>query len=44
MNELDQYVRRELKVGCYVRYCDDFGIIPSPRNTFVLRRKYEGIL
>ncbi len=27
MNELDQYVKRELKAKYYVRYCDDFAIV-----------------
>ncbi len=27
MNQLDQYIKRELKVECYVRYCDDFVIV-----------------
>lgn len=27
LNELDQYVKRELKIKCYVRYMDDFVLI-----------------
>ena len=32
MNELDQYVKRELKAKCYVRYCDDFAIVSDSRQ------------
>jgi retron-type reverse transcriptase len=32
MNELDQYAKRELKAKCYVRYCDDFGIIAESKE------------
>ena len=32
MNELDQHVKHEMKAACYVRYCDDFGIINESRE------------
>ena len=32
LNELDQYVKREMKAVCYVRYCEDFGIIAESRE------------
>lgn len=31
MNELDQYVKRELKAKRYVRYCDDFVIVSESK-------------
>ncbi len=34
MNQLDQYIKRELKVKCYVRYCDDFVLI-SPSKEYL---------
>ena len=32
LNELDQYVKRELKAVCYVRYCDDFVIVADSKE------------
>ena len=32
MNELVQYVKRVLKTRCYVRYCDDFGIVAESKE------------
>lgn len=32
MNQLDQYLKRELKAKCYVRYCDDFVIVSGSRR------------
>lgn len=34
MNELDQYIKRELKVKCYARYCDDF-VVVSPSKKYL---------
>lgn len=31
LNELDQYVKHNLRAGCYVRYCDDFVIVSDSR-------------
>jgi hypothetical protein len=33
MNEFDQFVKRKLKVKCYVRYADDFVILHQDRAT-----------
>lgn len=33
MNELDQYVKHELKVKCYLRYCDDFCFFHNDKKT-----------
>ena len=32
LNELDQYVKHNLKARCYVRYCDDFVIVSESRQ------------
>ena len=32
LNELDQFTKRELKVGYYVRYCDDFMILGETKE------------
>lgn len=32
MNELDQYIKRELRSECYIRYCDDFVIISESKQ------------
>jgi len=32
MNEFDQFVKRELKVSCYIRYADDFVILHHDRK------------
>lgn len=37
LNELDQFIKRELKIKCYVRYCDDFIILDT--NFDVLKEK-----
>ena len=34
MNQLDQYVKRELRAKCYIRYCDDF-VIVSESNDYL---------
>ena len=31
LNELDQYVKHNLKARCYVRYCDDFVIVSDSK-------------
>ncbi|MEK7159612.1 MAG: reverse transcriptase/maturase family protein [Patescibacteria group bacterium] len=36
MNEFDQFVKRKLKVGCYIRYADDFVIFSN--NKFYLEQ------
>ncbi len=35
MNELDQYVKRKLKIKHYARYCDDFGIVSDSLEKIV---------
>ena len=32
LNELDQYIKRELKAERYVRYCDDFALVSSSKK------------
>lgn len=32
LNELDQFVKRELKIRYYARYCDDFVILHNDKN------------
>lgn len=32
LNELDQFVKRELKGECYIRYCDDFILFHNDKN------------
>ena len=41
LNELDQFVKHELKVKYYLRYADDFVILSRNRNEF---HQYTGIL
>lgn len=35
LNELDRYIKHELKVRYYLRYCDDFIIVERDRETLV---------
>lgn len=35
LNELDQYIKRSLKVRCYVRYADDFVLLHEQREYLV---------
>src|SRR5690606_17888641 len=45
LNELDHYVKRELKVRLYCRYMDDFVLFGLPRQECVeLQRKIEAFL
>ncbi|MBU2573763.1 MAG: RNA-directed DNA polymerase [Elusimicrobia bacterium] len=39
LNELDQYVKRELKAGYYIRYVDDFLLLSTDREQLVLWRE-----
>lgn len=32
LNELDQFIKRRLKIRYYLRYCDDFIILGNPRH------------
>jgi hypothetical protein len=32
LNELDKYIKQELKIKYYIRYCDDFLILDTNRN------------
>jgi hypothetical protein len=32
MNEFDQFVKRELKVKCYIRYADDFEVFSEDKE------------
>jgi len=32
LNELDKYIKQELKIKYYIRYCDDFLILSTNRN------------
>jgi retron-type reverse transcriptase len=31
LNELDQYIKHDLRVKCYVRYCDDFVLVSDSK-------------
>jgi retron-type reverse transcriptase len=45
LNELDQYVKRELHVHCFVRYMDDMVIIAKDKQTLrEYRQKIEAFL
>jgi retron-type reverse transcriptase len=45
MNEFDQFVKRELKVACYVRYTDDFVVLSHDESELEpILRKMEGFL
>lgn len=41
LNELDQFVKRKLKIKFYLRYCDDFIILNKDRDS--LTECYQGI-
>jgi len=32
LNELDQFIKHQLKAKCYIRYCDDFAILDNNRQ------------
>lgn len=32
MNELDKFIKHELKVKCYLRYCDDFALFSNDKK------------
>lgn len=36
LNELDQFIKRTLKIKYYLRYCDDFVILAKEENSFQL--------
>jgi hypothetical protein len=40
MNEMDQYIKHELKIKYYIRYTDDFVIIHQDRN-YLVKAKNE---
>ena len=45
MNELDQYIKRKLRVKYYIRYCDDFIILnPSKERLETIRKDIEVFL
>ncbi len=45
LNELDQYVKRVLKVECYTRYMDDFIILAKTKKECIeLKKKVETFL
>ena len=45
LNELDQYIKRELKAHCYVRYMDDMIIVAKEKSELhEYRRKIERFL
>lgn len=45
LNEIDQYIKRELRVHCYVRYMDDMVIVDGDKKRLhEYRRKIESFL
>ncbi len=39
MNELDQYIKHQLKINGYVRYVDDFVILGSDPQTLIIQKQ-----
>ena len=35
LNELDQFIKHQLKVRCYLRYCDDFVILDDTKSYLI---------
>ena len=45
LNELDQYIKRELKIKCYTRYMDDFILILKTKaDCITIKEKIEKFL
>mgnify|MGYP001581405127 FL=1 len=45
LNELDQFIKHELKIKYYIRYCDDFVILGESKNElFLTADKISGFL
>lgn len=45
LNELDHYIKRELKIRCYVRYVDDFVIgLPSKEACVFYKQQIENFI
>lgn len=40
MNEFDQFIKRELRIKCYIRYADDFVILSEDKNGLSVTLRY----